>query len=302
MTKNNTMTICAVVPTFNRTEYLKRCLDALISQHHALDQIIVVDNGSIEPVMSFVKKNYGDVFTCIRLPENTGSAGGYAAGMMYGYQKGYDWIWLMDNDAQPFPDALERIVDSNLMEDGRLRILSCAVCSSDGSIGRGHKVLFDRRKLSKVEINREAYRLPHFRVDLASYTGLLLSKEVINRIGLPLHKLFLYWDDFDYCLRLAKAGGEIFVIPDSKLIHDTPNSTEIDRQYYVIRNKIYVCKSHFGSTPAFRRLMFSLIARRIGRIILLEDQKRLRLRTFLLAIKDALQGRLGEYKHGWKSI
>src|SRR5690606_27933775 len=46
----------------------------------------------------------------IRLPENTGGAGGFHEGVKRAYNDGYDWIWLMDDDAEPLEDALEKLL------------------------------------------------------------------------------------------------------------------------------------------------------------------------------------------------
>src|SRR5438046_10042173 len=45
-----------------------------------------------------------------RLPTNTGSAGGFHAGMRRAYEAGHAWLWLMDDDGYPAPDCLERLL------------------------------------------------------------------------------------------------------------------------------------------------------------------------------------------------
>lgn len=291
------MKICAVVPTFNRKALLEVCLESLVKQTKPIDEIIVVDNASIDSTENLIKEKFPFV-TYLRLSENTGSAGGYSEGMKLAYQKGHDWIWLMDNDATPLPDALEILVSSKFIQDNTLSVLCCAVYNSDGSIDKGHRTLFNKKNLSKIEINSVNYEQSYFKVDLASYTGLLVSRKVISKIAFPHKELFVQWDDYDFSLRLIKTGGEILVIPSSKLIHDAATSDKVPiRQYYTIRNKIYVCKKHFGFCFAFKKLLISVFLRRIGKITICEDQKLLRVKILYFAFRDALSGKLGKYRY-----
>src|SRR3546814_14318364 len=45
----------------------------------------------------------------LALSENTGGAGGFAAGMQAVAERGAPWVWVMDDDACPYEDALELI-------------------------------------------------------------------------------------------------------------------------------------------------------------------------------------------------
>lgn len=46
----------------------------------------------------------------IALDQNTGGAGGFTAGMKHAVDSGSKWIWMMDDDAEPHPDALEQLM------------------------------------------------------------------------------------------------------------------------------------------------------------------------------------------------
>ncbi len=85
------ISICAVVPTFNRKVLLTACLTALLSQTRPLDEIILIDNASTDGTEELVKARFSQV-TYVKLPENTGPAGGVGAGMRLAYEKGHDWI------------------------------------------------------------------------------------------------------------------------------------------------------------------------------------------------------------------
>src|SRR5512139_592821 len=98
--------IAAVVPTYNRKMLVRDCLKALVGQTRSLDAIIVVDNGSTDGTAEMLAAEFPQA-RCMHVPEPCGSAGGFNKGIELAYHLGYDWIWLMDNDAVPASDALE---------------------------------------------------------------------------------------------------------------------------------------------------------------------------------------------------
>ena len=105
--------VCAFVLTRNRKALLEECVRALLVQTHPVDEVIVLDNASTdgteehlraaglldEPRLRFERRE-----------ENTGGAGGFREGVRLAVAAGRDWIWLMDDDAEPRPDALERLL------------------------------------------------------------------------------------------------------------------------------------------------------------------------------------------------
>ena len=74
----------------------------------------VFDNG-IESreakIENFIKIYY------VRMNENTGGAGGFYEGVKKGYEKGYDWLWLMDDDGIPKNDCLELLLSKIIFLD-----------------------------------------------------------------------------------------------------------------------------------------------------------------------------------------
>lgn len=93
--KNN---ICAVVVTYNRIKLLKECIDSLRKQTIILDGIIVVNNNSNDGTKEWLALQ-NDISAIHQ--ENLGGAGGFYNGIKSAYNKGYNWIWCMDDDCLP---------------------------------------------------------------------------------------------------------------------------------------------------------------------------------------------------------
>ncbi|HVT67339.1 MAG TPA: glycosyltransferase family 2 protein, partial [Trebonia sp.] len=134
-----------------------------------------------------------------------------------------DWVWLLHDDCEPAPDALERL----LRAAGRDRSV----------VVLGPKVLDgqDRRSLREVgvAIDRAGRRVTdidpgeidqgqhdHKRAVLAvSSAGMLVRRDVWVRLGGFDPELRMFRDDVDFCWRVQAAGFRVHVVTDAVLYH-----------------------------------------------------------------------------------
>ena len=102
--------VCAVVVDWNGAAWTRACLRALAQVRFdgTLD-VVVVDNGSDDPsaLADVVAQPHVRV---VRLPRNVGFGAGSNAGIRVGLEEGADWIWLLNNDAEPEPGALHAML------------------------------------------------------------------------------------------------------------------------------------------------------------------------------------------------
>ncbi|MEM4166723.1 MAG: hypothetical protein QW255_05200 [Candidatus Bilamarchaeaceae archaeon] len=68
---------------------------------------------------------------------------------------------------------------------------------------------------------------------------------MVEKIGLPDKRLFVYGDDTDYCLRIKKAGFSIFCVPSAKINRLRPLLLEHGakytwRDFYILRNTLFI--------------------------------------------------------------
>jgi len=294
--------ICAVVVTFNRKILLEECLTALLSQTRPLEEIIVIDNASIDGTDALIKACFPTV-TYVRLDENVGGAGGFHEGMKLAFEKGYDWIWVMDDDAVPMADALEKLANSPMIHQSNVYALASTVIKQDGSIFLIHRRLFDASKLEARPIEPEKYKGAYFRMDTASFVGVLISHKAIEEVGLPLKSFFIYYDDTEYSLRIRERGIMVTVC-DSKVSHpqscDDSNKS-IRRQqpltwrdYYSLRNQIYTYIKYGKIGPNFYLKLFVGNISGLGGILLFRRSKVRSSKVLICSTLDGLLGRLGK--------
>ena len=303
----SSISICAVVVTFNRKALLAECLTALSNQTRRLNEIIVIDNASSDGTEVLFKAQFLDV-TYLRLPENIGGAGGFHEGMKLAYEKGHDWIWVMDDDAVAMPDALEKLARSPAILVDNVYAMASTVLDRDRRIVQWHRNIFDCRRLEETPVDADRYRDEYFQMDTASFVGLLVSRKAIKDVGLPLKDLFIYYDDCEYSLRMRQKGI-ILTVPASKVFHSSgsldPGTGKPIKwlrpsgwgQYYVTRNHIYTYRKYARPGLLFDRLSFYIIVG-LGLVygvlqtLLFREYKFQSLRIRLCGTWDGLRGKL----------
>ena len=293
--------ICAVVVTFNRKTLLEQCLTALLSQTRPLEEIIVIDNASTDGTEELITTKFPNM-TYIKLPENVGGSGGFHYGIKLAYEKGHDWIWVMDDDAIPMVDALQKLADSPLMIRNDVYGLASSVVEQDGSILLIHRRLFDFKKVKEKPVDANKYGDEYFQVDTASFVGLLISRTGVKEVGLPLKDLFIYFDDTEYSLRLRQKGM-IFTVPASKVVHPRmwahPRKSMRMRQpltwraYYSIRNGIYTYRKHGRPGLFFYIKVGGGLVLGVVVTLLFGQCKAQSVRIILCGTVDGLRGKLG---------
>ena len=236
--------IAAVVVTFNRRALLEECLAALAAQARPVDHVLVVDNASTDGTPELVRREYPEV-ELLALSVNQGGAGGFHEGMKLAHARGFDWIWLMDDDTIPREDALAELLGA-LAHLGGLPaadLLSSRVLWSDGSL---HPMNHPGLRRDRVDLFVESCARGVLPLRAATFVSLLVSRRAIDAHGLP-HKHFFIWsDDMEYTARVTRDLGG-YVVPRSVVVHKTrtPHSTVTgleQRFYYHVRNTLYMLR------------------------------------------------------------
>src|SRR5436305_12490319 len=97
--------ISVIVPNYDGVVHLDDCLSALRGQTFRDFEILLVDNGSRDHSVDFVRANFPEV-RILRLPANRGFAGAINAGISAA--RG-DFIALLNNDTAAAPGWLDAL-------------------------------------------------------------------------------------------------------------------------------------------------------------------------------------------------
>ena len=180
--------VCAVVVTFNRKDLLRKCLLGLLQQTVPADQILVVDNLSTDGTPAMVRAEFPSIVV-YELGKNLGGAGGFHYGMKRAHEEGFDWMWIMDDDIEPYPEALERLLAHRQVSDFlHLR--------RDGlDLWEGLWNPYDLRVQMFDQEYSFANGKPFTVVRYATFEGAMIHRRIVDAIGLPDMRCFVSADD-----------------------------------------------------------------------------------------------------------
>jgi len=293
--------VCAVVVAYNRKDLLRGCLAALEAQTRKLDEILVVNNASTDGTREMLTEEFSDL-AVLNLEQNVGGAGGFHAGMKWAYEQGYDWLWLMDDDARAAPDCLEKLLSHARPNSVLIPVQRDSQSGRLYGVSRWHKHQYDVTDEIMAQGRAVAGDF------LFTFVGPLISKKIVEQIGLPNKDFFIWFDDHEYALRIqTKTDAEIIAVPDALFHHDffgqtrevsflgrrSQRSTQSAwKTYYGTRNQIYTLTRTRRNVPELLAQLRIELRYLAGEMIYEPDRWQ-RARMRLTGVRDGMLGRLG---------
>lgn len=249
------MRIVAVVVTYNRLPLLQLLVARLLAVD-ALTSILVIDNASTDGTGEWLAT--ADV-RHRTLDRNRGGAGGFHAGLRAAVEEyDADLVWLMDDDGLPEPGCLDRLLaETDLDFWGPLVV----------DIDDPARLVFPIRLPGGTRVVHDVASARSAAVDgriadiVIPFNGVLVTRELVERIGYPRAEFFIWGDDHEYRLRAEAAGARIATVVDAVVRHPsvgdlgtpmmfgrtTYNHTPSDLKHYCMaRNNVLNLRDYRG--------------------------------------------------------
>lgn len=197
MSKNeNKYKISVVIPTLNRINTLQRALDSVINQTYKAAEIIVVDNGSSDGTLKFLREQYPKITI---LTENKI---GVSSARNKGIKKSINqWIALLDSDDAWHPRKLEiqtSMLDSALKEYNLIH--------TDEVWFRNNKHINQMKKHKK----QGGYIFERcLSLCCISPSSVLFKKNILDKVGLFDESLPVC-EDYDMWLKICSSEEVLF--------------------------------------------------------------------------------------------
>jgi len=259
-----------LVLNWNNAAATLDCLAYLQASASELQAVAVaIDNGSSDGSADLIARAHPDV-PIVYLPKNEGFARGTNAGLRWVLARGeYDVVVFLNNDALLSADDLLRAVEM-VRNDHSIGLLTGKILHPDGRFWYGGGRL--RRWRGGVDIFG-AGRQDRGQCDLAadvSFISLAFAvtrRDVIERVGLLADVYFFGQEEWDYSLRVRKAGYRLRYEPAIGCIHGgdgSHNNSAPEFVYNGYRNKL-IFQQRYLPRWAFPvwRMAFTLYARTI---------------------------------------
>jgi len=224
--------VTAVIVAHDGAAWLPNVADALLDQTRSVQRVVAVDTGSRDRSGSVLAAKFGQavVFGMDRV---TGYGAAVTRALSHraanlpvpgGAGDRVEWIWLLHDDCEPAPDALEQLL-RGAAETKAAAVLGPKLrdwSSREVILEAGITVDTAARRLTGIE-PREVDQGQHDgdRDALAvSSAGMLVRRDVWEQVGGFDVGMGLFMEDIDFCWRVHAAGYRVRVITDAICYHD----------------------------------------------------------------------------------
>ena len=240
-------TVSVIIPNWNGKQHLDDCLSSVLDQTFESIEIILVDNGSTDRSVEFVRERFPSV-RIIRNNKNLGFAGGTNVGIRASQA---EYIITLNNDTIVAPNWVEELLKIvpfheevglcqskliKLHEPGIIDGIGIAMRSNGAprAIGHGEQ---DKGQHERV-----------MEVFGASAGAALYKREMLNDIGLFDEDFFAFGEDIDLSWRARLRGWKCLSVPKSLVYHKIGGTVSEGtplRVYFASRNTVYYIVKNF---------------------------------------------------------
>ena len=257
--------ITAIVVTYNRADQLMECLAAIRRQTLVPTELVIIDNHSTsETYRNLLKGGYIETSPAenpaenqilvsaltshadpgkeisviyVRKAVNDGGAGGFYEGMKQAYERGADWLWMMDDDGVPANNQLEILLQQSL--NNNLQFSNALVISIDDS-----DLLAFGLKGSNVTSEVTSKEILHGVA--AAFNGTFLSRNVIDSVGFIKKEMFIWGDETEYTNRVRKNNFAIATITTALHKHPVMKGKKANVFAFTNKFQVVVKPKHFS--------------------------------------------------------
>jgi GT2 family glycosyltransferase len=197
-----------LIPIYNRRDITLSCLKHL-DQTNTLSEykIVVIDDESTDGTANVIELEYPNVIV-LKGDGNLWWTGAIALGMQYAFGQGAEYVFWLNDDCLPDPDALEILV--NYMQR-HPEVIVAPACYTEDRLTLIENGCQNQKRLTAQ---------PGEIVSVQTLSGYCvgLSKQVYTAIGTPNAKRFpQYCGDDTYILKATRSGFKAYILGDAKV-------------------------------------------------------------------------------------
>jgi len=226
--------VTAVIVAHDGAAWLPRVAQAVANQTRPVQRVVAVDTGSRDRSGAMLAQAFGRS-AVFGMERTTGYGVAVAKALRHraanahippagaSIQERTEWVWLLHDDCEPEPDALERLL-AGAREAPAAAVLGPKVRDwSDRDVLLEAGLTIDRagRRVTGIE-PREADQGQHDGdrdVLAVSSAGMLARRDVWEEVGGFDPGMRLFREDTDFCWRVQAAGFRVRVITSAVVYH-----------------------------------------------------------------------------------
>lgn len=247
------MDVSIIIPSFNTKEILHNCLQSILENSKKISyEVIVIDNNSQDGSLQMVEEDF-PLVKLIKNQENLGFAKANNQGIKMAKGK---YLLFLNSDTVIKDKAIEKM-DYFMENHKEIEAIGPKLLNSDKTI-QSSAGFFPNPFVVFVMLFLEHFLGGRFvrtsypklkQVDWVMGAALMVKKEITDDIGGFDEKIFMYYDEVDYCYRIHKAGYNIYYYPEAEIVHLWQKSSLSGREGPILANFIglkYFYEKHYN--------------------------------------------------------
>lgn len=225
----NEIKLLVIVVVYNGMRWLNKCLPS-VNNSTVKGDLFIVDNGSTDGSIQYIKDNYPEAVFHIS-DENLGFGKANNLGLQYAIDKGYDYVYLLNQDAWVENDTFAKLISFSVKhpEYGILSPIHC-----------------NREKL-QIDRNFIEYAIPQsmisdgvlgklqlfYDTQFVMAAHWMITSACLKKTGGFSPTFPHYGEDNNYLQRVIFQGFKIAIITTIKVVHDRAlrNNTKTKSEY-----------------------------------------------------------------------
>lgn len=224
--------------------------------------VLVLDNGSRASDRAELQASIPAFVSLQCLPENLGFTGGHNIAIASAIAEGYDFIWLLNNDAVVVPGTLLQLVNEIMLDEKTGAVSPVLRDSADRStvvrcVNTHNWVAWESNRIVQFDEAQRTQETEPASVWLDG-TAILFRVKALQQTGPLDDRLFAYYDDDDIGTRLARQGWHSRCVFAATVYHDVRRTYEEYPPYLVYLLQRNQMLFYYNHVPAPHRKMLYL--------------------------------------------
>ncbi len=224
-------------------------------------EMIVVDNASAGDDVERISERY-PVVKLVRSERNLGFAGGNNLGVQKATGK---YLFFLNNDVVIKGPVLQPLVDS--LRCGKWGAVSPCI---ESLYRPGELQYYGYDDLTPVTLkhttrpfdpsHRDEFLCPK-ETQVLHGCAMMVRREVIERVGPMFEGYFLFYEEFDWSLRMRKAGYKLFYEPRAVIYHKESRTITRQsplREYYMRRARVMYARRNCPGMTKYLSCLYLL--------------------------------------------